>query len=204
MKLFGTSAIVLIPTVFLTLAAVTTASAAKTNRYGGPIYHGAPALEVTSSLVAAGGGPGNFSVEKALTEMIGPKLAEAEVAKLEKQYGKDDFALFVKTFNFAVEDSLKIATADGIKLPPPTLSGKKLASALVHVGTDPETSTWWAGLTFDKTLSHKIHDQVMDNIDNSADLGTLGDFKLHQIMDQAFYDLAQALGHKDVRLASIH
>ncbi|MGH7924112.1 MAG: hypothetical protein ACREQH_05915, partial [Candidatus Binatus sp.] len=59
-------------------------------------------------------------------------------------------------------------------------------------------------LIFDKALSHNIHDQVMDNIDKSAHLGTVGDYKLHQITNQAFYDLAQALGHKDVGLASVH
>ncbi|MGH7781393.1 MAG: hypothetical protein ACREQR_16400 [Candidatus Binataceae bacterium] len=204
MRIFVRSVAVVATTAFLAFVAVPFALSATTNRYGGPIYTGEPALAVTASLVAAGGGPGNFSVAKALTSMIGPELAGAEVAKLEKQYGKKDFALWAKSFDFAIENSLKIATADGIKLPAPTLSGKELASALVDAGTDSESKTWWSGLIFDKALSHKIHDQVMDNIDKNAELGTVGDYKLHQITNQAFYDLAQALGHKDVRLASVH
>lgn len=183
---------------------VAPASGAKTNRYGGPIYNGQPALAVTSSLVAAGGGAANFSVAKALNAMIGPKLTQAEVAKLDKQYGKNNVDLWVKSFNFAVDDALKIATADGIQLPAPTLSGKKLASTLVNAGTDPGTDTWWSGLALDKALSHKIHDRVMDDVDQSPAYGAVADYKLHQITNQAFYDLAQALGDKQVRLASIH
>src|ERR1044071_6864722 len=52
------------------------------NRFGGPIYTGAPALPVTASLVEAGGGPENFSIAKALTAMIGADGVKAEVAKL--------------------------------------------------------------------------------------------------------------------------
>lgn len=37
------------------------------NRYGGPVYAGAPALGVTASLVRARGGAGHFSIATALT-----------------------------------------------------------------------------------------------------------------------------------------
>jgi len=52
------------------------------SRYGGPIYSGAPALAVTSALVAAGGGPAHFSTATALTSMLGKATVAAEVKKL--------------------------------------------------------------------------------------------------------------------------
>jgi len=53
----------------------------------GPSYTGAPDLQGAISLVVAGGKPGHFSIVKALTVLAGPTTANAEVAKLTKQYG---------------------------------------------------------------------------------------------------------------------
>lgn len=50
--------------------------------FGGPVYHGAPALAVTAALVDAGGGAADFSFPKALVSMLGAKTVHAEVAKL--------------------------------------------------------------------------------------------------------------------------
>jgi hypothetical protein len=172
-------------------------------RFGGPVYNGPPALAVTASLVAAGGGPSNYSTATALTSMVGADLVKAEVAKLTKQYGADKVALWLKTFDFAVDDSLKIATAAGVKLPAPTLSGKALAAALVKAGVAPD-GTFQIELLLDKAVSHKIHVQVMNDIDADPSLGKAADLNYHTISNQAFYDLAQALGDTSVKLASLH
>ncbi|MGH8403517.1 MAG: hypothetical protein ACRESO_08975, partial [Gammaproteobacteria bacterium] len=66
-----------------------------TNMFGGPVYSGAPALAVTAALVKAGGGAENFSFAKALVSMLGEKTVNAEVAKLTKQYGKDEVHTFI-------------------------------------------------------------------------------------------------------------
>ncbi|MGI4789701.1 MAG: hypothetical protein ACRYFS_12720 [Janthinobacterium lividum] len=174
---------------------------AEKSRYGGPVYSGAPALAVTSSLVKAGGGPANFSTATALTSMVGPKLVTAEVGKLTKQYGKASVGSWLTVFDFAVADSLKIATAAGVKLPPATLSGHKLASTLVGAGAD-STGTFYTEFLLDKAVTHKIHMQVMEDID--AKYGEPADKNYHRVTNQAMVDVAHALGAKSVKVASLH
>lgn len=172
-------------------------------RFGGPVYNGPPALAVTASLVAAGGGADKYSTATALTSMLGASTVKAEVDKLTKQYGADAVQQWLKTFDFAVDDSLKIATAAGVKLPSPTLSGKDLAMTLVKAGTAPD-GTFQIEFLLDKAVSHKIHVQVMDDIDKDPSLGKKADYDYHRISNQAFYDVAQALGMTSVKLAAVH
>ena len=73
----------------------------------GIAYTGTPDLQAAVSLVVAGGPIGNFSVVKAISAMAGPATANAEVAKLTKQYGKANVASFVVVQNFAVNDAVK-------------------------------------------------------------------------------------------------
>ena len=171
------------------------------SRYGGPVYSGSPMLNITASLVQAGGGPEHFSTATALTAMVGGELVNKEVAKLTKQYGKERITSWLRVGDFAVDDALKIATKADVKLPHGTLSGKELASALVQAGIDKH-GTFYVEYMLDKLLSHKIHMTVMDDID--AKYGTTADREYHRISNQALYDLAQALGDKKVKLAHFH
>jgi len=175
------------------------------SRYGGPIYSGAPALAVTAALVAAGGGPAKYSTATALTTMVGKATVGAEVAKLTKQYGAAEVTQWLKTFDFAVGDALKIATAKGIKLPAadPKMTGKTLATTLVTAGTAPD-GTFQIEFLLDKAVSHGIHVQVMDDIDANAAFGKKNDLQYHQVSNQAFYDVAQALGATSVKLSPLH
>jgi hypothetical protein len=174
------------------------------SRYGGPIYAGAPALAVTASLVAAGGGPAKFSTATALTAMLGKATVGAEVAKLTKQYGAAETTQWLKTFDFAVGDALKVATAKGVKLPAPdpTLTGKALAETLVKAGTAPD-GTFQIEYLLDKAVSHAIHVQVMDDIDASPAFGKKADLQYHEVSNQAFYDVADALAIK-AKLSPLH
>jgi hypothetical protein len=173
-------------------------------RFGGPVYDGPPALAVTAALVDAGGGAANYSTATALVSMVGKPTVDAEVAKLTKQYGAANVTLWLKTFDFAVDDSLKIATAAGIKLPAPApLKGKDLAIGLVKAGT-ADDGTFQIELLLDKAVSHKIHVQVMNDIDKEPGLGKNADLVYHTISNQAFYDVAQALGMTSVKLAPLH
>lgn len=183
--------------------ASSTHGTATSNWFGGPIYNGEPALEATAALVKAGGGADNFDFAKALVSMLGEKTVNDEVEKLTKQYSKTDVDNFVAGMTFAVKDGLKRATQMGVKLPdaPADLTGTKLASALVKAGTAPD-GTFWSGYMFDGTLSHTLHVQVMADID--AHSGHAADENTHKILNQAMYDVAQALEHKDVKLASLH
>lgn len=173
------------------------------NWFGGEIYTGPPALEATAALVEAGGGPEKFSFATALVSMLGKKTVDAEVAKLNKQYGDENVKNFIGGMDFAIKDGLKRATEAGVKLPPAPadLKGAKLAEALVKAGTTSD-GTFWAGHLFDKAISHKLHNQVMADID--AKSGHAADENTHKILNQAMYDVAQALHMKDVKLASLH
>lgn len=172
------------------------------NWFGGPTYGGAPDLAATAALVEAGGGAENFDFSKALVAMLGEKTVNAEVAKLTQQYGQDEVNTFVTGMTFAVKDALKRATAQGIKLPAPAdAKGAALAGALVDAGTAPD-GTFWSGYLFDHALSHALHNVVMADID--AGQGQAADGTTHKILNQAMYDVAQALGKKDVKLASYH
>ncbi|MBN8712666.1 MAG: hypothetical protein J0H50_01655 [Xanthomonadales bacterium] len=178
-------------------------NASAMNWFGGPTYNGAPALEATAALVKAGGGASDFSFSKALVSMLGEKTVNAEVAKLNKQYGEKNVTDFINGMTFAVNAGLKRATAAGVKLPaaPADLKGAKLAEALVKAGIAPD-GVWWSGYLFDVALSHDIHVGVMQDID--AKFGHGADENTHKILNQAMYDVAQALKVPNVKLASLH
>lgn len=187
----------------LLLNGVVLAQTGEQNWFGGSVYNGQPALEVTAALVRAGGGAEQFTFSQALVSMLGEETVNAEVAKLNKQYGEENVTNFINGMTFAVKDGLKRATEAGVKLPaaPADLEGVKLAEALVAAGT-VEDGTWWSGYLFDKALSHTIHVQVMVDID--TEYGHAADENTHRILNQAMYDVAHALGHKNVKLASLH
>ena len=171
------------------------------NEFGGPIYNGSPALEVTASLVKAGGGSANFSIGTALDSMVGTSVANGELKKLTRQYGKTRVDRFVKVFNFAVIDALKMATDAGVTLPTATMGGKELAGTLVKAGMDMK-GTFWTGYLLDKALTHKIHMAVMDDIDRKWSPSADRDY--HRISNQAHYDLGKAFMIPHVKLASLH
>jgi hypothetical protein len=175
----------------------------QSDRFGGPVYSGAPSLGVTAALVKAGGGAQHFTIQKALVSMLGAKTVNAEVGKLQREYGKKNVTDWLNGFNFAVADGLKQATAAGVHLPQPPadLHGVKLAETLVDAGTAPD-HVFWAGFLFDHALSHKIHYQVMDDIEAKDSVPY--DLNMHRITNQAMYDVARALGKKNVKLASVH
>ena len=75
---------------------------ATSSRFSGScsVWTGAPALAVTLSMVEAGGGPRLYTVT--LLKRLTGNSFDAEVAKLTKQYGKEQVGQFLKTFDFVV------------------------------------------------------------------------------------------------------
>ena len=166
----------------------------------GTSYTGTPDLQAAISLVTAGGAPGHFSLVKALTALAGAKTANAEVAKLTKQYGAEKVGSFVAVQNFAVNDAVAIALKAGVKFPAPKLHGKTLAVRVVTLGL--QDGTYYEGVQLDHLVTNKIHEAVMGHIDGK--FGAPADANYHRIANQAHYDLAQALGAKTVKLAAFH
>ena len=168
----------------------------------GYAFTGKPDLAATISLVKAGGGPTNFSIAKALTALVGAELTTAEVNKLTKQYGKAAVGNFITVQNFAVTQSAATATAAGVKFPDSNLTGKALAARLVGLGVPGNNGAFYTGTMLDHLVTHGIHESTMAAID--AKYGAKLDANYHKISNQAFYDLAQALGAKTVKLAAFH
>jgi hypothetical protein len=166
----------------------------------GHIYLGAPDLQAAISLVTAGGAPGHFSITHAIASLTGKKNANPETSKLIKEYGPSKALSFIAVQNFAVNDAVKIAIADGVKFPTPDLHGATLAVRVTKLGLI--NGTYYEGTMLDHLVSHKIHAQVMNDID--AKYGVKADANYHRIADQAHYDLAQALGATTVQLAAYH
>lgn len=155
------------------------------------VYTGAPSLPLTLSMVEAGGGPKNFQTVTLLKVLTG-NLFDAEVGKLTKEYGKDQVAQFLKTFDFVVNDSLKIVTEKKIALPstpdPSPSDGAALAAALWKAGQSGQGFN--VEVMLDRLVSHPIHMQVMTDIDSKFGLGV--DAQYHAILTTAMKDLAEA------------
>jgi hypothetical protein len=155
------------------------------------IYTGAPALAVTLSMVEAGGGPSDFSTVTLLKTLTGSHF-DAEVAKLTNQYGKAQVGQFLKTFDFVVDDSLKIVGEKKIALPsqpnPNPKDGAALAGALWAAGQTGEGFN--VEVMLDRAVSHPIHFKVMSDID--AKYGLAADAQYHAILTTAMKDLAAA------------
>ena len=186
--------------VALTVAGTAVASASlmpnvanQPTRFAGSccVYTGKPALQVTLSMIEAGGGPKNFQTVALLKTLTGSKF-DAEVAKLTKEYGKDQVGQFLKTFDFVVSDSLRIVTMKKVALPgtpsPDPSNGEALAGALWAAGQTGEGYN--VEVMLDRAVSHPIHVVVMGDIDKKY--GLAADAQYHAILTTAMKDLAAA------------
>jgi len=163
-------------------------------RFGGSVYTGAPKLANTLSLVVAGGGPKNFSTVTLFGVLAGDK-AKAEEDALTKEYGADRFGQFVKTFDFVIDDALKIVTEKKVALPstpdPDPKNGKALAGALYMDGIDPKGG-FNVEYMLDTLVTHPIHVQIMKDID--AKYGGKADADYHIILTKVMGDLKSVYG----------
>ena len=156
---------------------------------GPTTYTGTPELAVTSEMVAAGGGAKHFDSKKLVGVMAG-KNAPAAVTYLTGHYGAANVDAFFRTFTFAVDDSLRIATEKGIKLPAARVpSGPVLTQHLYAAGTMPN-GQYDVGYMLERLVSHPIHMYVMWDINKQPALGKKTDETFHIILTDAMHKLA--------------
>jgi hypothetical protein len=192
----------IVAAIILCLSSITASSAATPkSHYGGPVYTGEPDLNLATSFSQAGGGGDKFSMTAAITSMVGEDAETAEMKKLTDQYGKDKVDSWVAISTFAAGDMLRIANKYHAMLPQGKLSGTDLAEALVKAGMDKD-GTFYTEYMMDKSLSHRVNVQIMDDID--ARYGANADSNYHAITNQAMYDLAFAVGVFNAKLAPLH
>jgi hypothetical protein len=160
---------------------------------GAVIYEGHPDLSLTAALVTAGGGPDHFSSQQVFALLTG-SLADAEKAKLTKQFGPDKIANAFAAFDYAIDDTIRIAGEKHIALPAPypdPSNPKALALALYAAGTSG-SGKWDVGYMLEHLISHPIHHAIMRDLD--AKFGAANNASFHVVLTQIMMDLAGVYG----------
>jgi hypothetical protein len=167
------------------------------NRFGGPTYQGAPAVNVTASLYKAGGGAGSFSMVRAFSSMIGDAPMQSELAGLRARYSATDVDQFVQIFDFAMADAWKRMGENNIAVPSnATFEGRVLAQAILTAG-QTDSGYLFSGYLFDKLLSFHVNNQI--NADIDAKVGSAQNTRFHTIASIFFCDVAQTIGDDSVK-----
>lgn len=158
------------------------------------MYEGQPDLALTSAIIAAGGGPSHFSSITLFKRLAG-RGADAEAKKLTDQFGAADVKTTFAIFDYAIDDTIVVATARGIVLPRPRpnpKNGKALALALYGAGVTQDRRQWDVGYMLEHLITHPIHHVIMNDID--AKFGKDNNAVFHMALDQMMHDLGMAYG----------
>jgi len=156
-------------------------------------YLGHPDLSLTAALVTAGGGPDHFSSQQVFALLTG-SAADAEKAKLTKQFGADRITNAFAVFDYAIDDTIRIAGEKHIALPAPypdPANPKALALALYAAGTSG-SGKWDVGYMLEHLISHPIHHAIMQDMD--AKFGAANNASFHEVLTQIMMDLAGVYG----------
>jgi len=130
---------------------------------GAIVYTGAPDLELTARLVAAGSDRGTFHATT-LFERAFAKGWPAERAHMRAKYGdqrvRDCFALM----DYTVGDTLRIVKRDNVAVPAVTTSTTPLPAALWAAGQTP-SGRYDVGYMLERLVSHAYHHEIMHDLD---------------------------------------
>jgi hypothetical protein len=166
-----------------------------------PAYTGTPDVNVTAAFYGSGGGPGGFSIVRSMKSMIGEEMLQSEMTKLAATYGQTSADLFPHMFDYAIGVAWQHASADNVMIPPfGSHEGQALARDLIQDGTAPD-GTFFTSYLFDKTLTKKVHAQVMNDLVSKYGAEQTATFD--NMSNQLFFDISQTLG-KNVSLAPNH
>jgi hypothetical protein len=144
---------------------------------------------LTGAFYAAGGGAGSFSTVRALNTMLGAPAVQAEMLRLQDQFG--DTSGFVSMFDFAMDDAWQRAgKADVAISTTPDLTGAQLATAMVSAGTQHRVFT--VQRLFGALFPPQVAADVLLDVDvkYGADAGK----NFRGIANQFFTDTGQSLG----------
>lgn len=121
-------------------------------------------INLASSLIASGGGPGSYSTIRAFSAMVGPDdvlAAEHQVALMDGQQNADNF---IGMFDYAISDAWQLAGKNDVSMPPPAQTGgASLAAQLVQAGT--RNGSFDTPMFFAQLFGVKIASQIMNDLD---------------------------------------
>jgi hypothetical protein len=154
-------------------------------------YRGTPDLGLTLAIVQAGGGAADFD-SRFLFRTLAGKHAGAESAKLKRLYGRQKFDAFMRTFNFAMRDIVKLFALNDIALPhqprvAPT-NGRAMTVAIYRDGVMP-TGKYDCGYMMEHLMTHPIHIVLMHDIDVAPGHGPVNNANFHIILTRMIADL---------------
>jgi len=157
------------------------------------IYRGAPDLALTAAIVQAGGGPAHFEGARLLAALAGPALP-GELTILERRHGVAAVRDFAPILTFAIRDTLRIATQQGVTLPPPRPAPgdrRALVRAVWEAG-HAAGGSWDVGVFLERLMTHPIHHALMHDIDADPQIGAARNATFHEVLSEAMNDLARA------------
>jgi hypothetical protein len=156
-------------------------------------YYGTPDLALTSTMIAAGGGPANFSSARLFAYVAGPS-ANSEAASLTKRYGAANVKQFFVTFDSFVHRAVVIVQQKHIDLPAPgQQSGEVLARNLYAAGVMPD-GRYDVGYMLEHLLSRQMHVALMQQVNADPAIGPQQNAEFHIILTSAMQDLHRAYG----------
>jgi hypothetical protein len=157
------------------------------------IYAGGPNLALTSAVIAAGGGPANFSSYK-LFHVVAGAGSDAVESNLTKQFGANDVKITFELLDYSIEDIIGIVSAKHVTLPPPSPSpgdAKALARSLYAAGVTT-TGKWDVGYMIERLVTHPVHHVVMHDID--AKFGPKNNATMHIVLDELMHEVEVEYG----------
>ncbi len=168
---------------FFVLAALLTAasSAASMAR-----YKGTPDLALTSALVQAGGGPSGFNGSRFFGILLGPNSPEMHA--FQNRFGAARVTRFAHTLTYAIDDSLRVATAAGVKLPPPASrvanDGALLCAGLTRDGVLTD-GRFDVGYMLEHLVTRPVHVAIMHDINANPSYGRRTNADFHVMLSAA-------------------
>jgi len=153
---------------------------------------GSANLNLASSLISSGGGPGSYSTVRAFDAMIGPDAVLANERQIATTFGQSSEDQFVRMFDYAIADAWQLAGKDNVSIPAPSGStGQALATQLVQAGVGAG-GTFDASRMFTSLFGDEIAGQVMADLNTKFGPGASNNFD--RMADQFFHNIGQSVG----------